>query len=280
MSESAYHPLDESPFERPPTSKAANRAARRADKASKQQATVAKPLLPKNANQADYIETLRAGDSVFAVGPAGTGKTYIAGRVSAQRMVKGEIEKIVVSRVTVSAPRHAIGFLPGNIEAKMKPWLIPVIEGIRAEVSAQTLDKWKAEGKFEIVPFEYMRGRTFDKSVVILDEAQNACFSDLELIVTRTGIGTQVVVCGDPNQIDIPNSGLDDFLDLADEFEIMEIVEFTEDDVVRSPLAKKWVKAISAYKRRAEDAAERRRQERSNGGNLDSPPAFLHSSAR
>jgi phosphate starvation-inducible PhoH-like protein len=236
---SAYHPFDqETPFERPPSTKAAARAARRADRVAKQTGQQPKPLQPKNPAQADYIDVLRAGESAFSVGPAGTGKTYIAARIAAQRLIKGDIEKIIISRVTVSSPRHAIGFLPGNIEAKMKPWLTPVIEGIRAEVSGQTLDKWKAEGKFEIVPFEYMRGRTFDNAAVILDEAQNACFADLELFVTRTGVNSQVVICGDPGQIDIPNSGLGDLLDLAEEFEIMDVVEFTEDDVVRSPLAK------------------------------------------
>lgn len=268
MTESAaYNPFDqETPFGRPPTTKAAARAARRAERTAKQ-GPQAKPLQPKNPAQADYIDVLRAGDSVFAVGPAGTGKTYIPARIAAQRLIRGEIEKIIVTRVTVSSPRHAIGFLPGNIEAKMKPWLTPVIEGIRAEVSGQTLDKWKAEGRFEIVPFEYMRGRTFDGAVVILDEAQNACFADLELFVTRTGVGTQVVICGDPGQIDIPNSGLGHMLDLAEEFEIMDVIEFTEDDVVRSALAKAWVKAIGAYKRRQEQQAD--------GRILDSMPRFL-----
>lgn len=274
---SAYQsPVQDNPFERPPSTKAAARAARRADKHAKQAAQHAKPLVAKNENQADYLEILRHSDSVFAVGPAGTGKTYLAARIAAQRMIKGAIDKIIITRVTVSSHRHAIGFLPGNIEAKMKPWLTPVIEGIRAEVSAQTLDKWKAEGKFEIVPFEYMRGRTFDFSMIILDEAQNACFADLETFVTRTGVESQVVICGDPGQVDIPNSGLPTMLDLAEEFEIMDIVEFTEDDVVRSALAKKWVKAIAAHKRRTADPVDRRAGRHSDGPFLDTPPRFLH----
>ncbi len=271
MSEIAYDPLNshQEAFERPPQkTKAQARAERRADRKAKGH-TNAPPLKPKTETQADYIDILRAGESAFAVGPAGTGKTYIAARIAAQQMIQGKIDKIIVSRVTVSSPRHAIGFLPGNIDAKMKPWLTPVIEGIRAEVSGNTLDEWKQQGRFEIVPFEYMRGRTFENAFVILDEAQNACFADLELFVTRTGEGTQIVICGDHSQIDIPNSGLEDILSLAEEYEIMDVIEFTEDDVVRSKLAKAWVKAIAAYKR-----------QQTNDGILDRPPAFLQNKHR
>jgi phosphate starvation-inducible PhoH-like protein len=268
---SVCHQLELETFERPPSSKAAARAARRAERASKEHRLYAKPLHPKNETQRDYLGLLRQGESIFCVGPAGTGKTYLAARVAAQHLIAGEIEKIIISRVTVSKPRHAIGFLPGNIDAKMKPWLTPVIEGIRAEVSGAALDKWKMEGRFEIVPFEYMRGRTFENAVVILDEAQNATFEDLELFITRTGEGSQVIVCGDPSQIDIPNSGLGAMLDLSEEFDIMDVIEFSEDDVVRSRLAKAWVKAIAAHKRR--EAGE------SDGpAFLDSAPAFLHRS--
>lgn len=274
MSEaSAYQPFDENTFERPPhLTKAQARHARRAEaKASKQQ-KVAKPLVAKNENQQDYIDILREGESVIALGPAGTGKTYLPARIAAQRMLSGQIEKIIVTRVTVSAQRHAIGFLPGNIDAKMKPWLTPVIEGICAEVSKNTLENWRANGQFEIVPFEYMRGRTFDNACVILDEAQNACFADLKLFVTRTGVDTQVIIAGDPGQIDIPNSGLEDITTIAEEEEIVDTIEFTEDDVVRSEQAKKWVKGIAAF--------ERRRAALAHGRNLDSPPAFLQSAGR
>ncbi len=247
---SSFHPLDQDAvFERPTSSKAQARQARRLEKANKALGQAIKPLVAKNDNQRDYIDCLDEKESVLAIGPAGVGKTYIAGRKAAQRMVKGEIEKIIVSRVTVSKREHALGFLPGNIDAKMKPWMTPIIEGIRAEVSGSTLDKWKAEGKFEIVPFEYMRGRSFDNCVIILDEAQNATVDDLKLFLTRTGEDSQVIVCGDPDQVDIPNSGLNMIVDLADQFQIMDIIEFTEDDVVRSKFAKAWVQAFSALKR-------------------------------
>lgn len=247
---SSFHPLDsDAVFERPSSTKAQARQARRLEKANKGLAQAVKPLVAKNENQRDYIECLDEKESVLAIGPAGVGKTYIAGRKAAQRMIKGEIEKIIVSRVTVSKREHSLGFLPGNIDAKMKPWMTPIIEGIRAEVSGTTLDKWKAEGKFEIVPFEYMRGRNFENCVIILDEAQNATKDDLKLFLTRTGEDSQVIVCGDPDQTDIPNSGLTLIVDLAEQHQIMDVIEFTEDDVVRSKFAKAWVQAFAALKR-------------------------------
>lgn len=270
MTDLATQPLESTVFERPPPiSKAAARAQRRQEKAAKNQRQASKPLEPKNATQADYIDILREGDSTFAIGPAGTGKTYIAARIAAQRLLKGDVEKIVVSRVTASKKEHAIGFLPGNIDAKMKPWMIPVLEGLRAEVSAAQLDMWRSENKFEIVPFEYMRGRTFEKCVVILDEAQNATFSDLELLVTRTGNGTQMVIAGDHTQVDIPNSGLETFVTIAEDEDIMDVIEFSEEDVVRSVLAKKWVIALAKHKR------DRKALEETDGI-VDNLPSFVH----
>lgn len=248
MTESAaYDPLHQDQiFDRPSRpSKAEKRRERQAEKAAKN-AHVSKPLEPLNQNQADYIDDLKEGWDVLALGPAGTGKTYIAGRFAARALIDGKVEKIVVSRVTVSDRRHALGFLPGGIDGKMGPWIQPIIDGIRAEVSGATLDKWKAEGKFCIVPFEYMRGRSFHNSFVILDEAQNATLADLKLFTTRGGKDSQVVIAGDPDQADIPDSGLELVANLADRFEIMSIIEFTEADVVRSEFARKWVQAFAA----------------------------------
>lgn len=256
MTESAYDPTaSDAMFERPARlSKSQQRQQRKAERTAKN-THVVKPLVPLNDTQADYIDDLNDGFDVMALGPAGTGKTYIAGRKAAQRLIKGEIERIVVSRVTVSDKRHAIGFLPGGIDGKMGPWIQPIIDGIRAEVSGNTLEKWKAEGKFCIVPFEYMRGRSFHQSFVILDEAQNATEADLKLFLTRGGQDSQVVVAGDPDQSDIPDSGLEAVVDLAERFEIMSIIQFTEDDVVRSDFARKWVQAFAARKRETDRAA-------------------------
>lgn len=248
MSDTAYPPLDDTSHIHI-SPKAAARRARKAGKESKQAQSAYKPLAPKNENQRDYIESLSEGYSTFAIGPAGTGKTYIAARVAAQLLKARKIEKIVVSRVTVSAPRHRIGFLPGNADAKMKPWIIPVLDGLKAELTGAGLDKLRESGQFEIVPFEYMRGRSFENCAIILDEAQNANHDDLTLLVTRPGEGTMLIICGDPNQIDIEDSALKLFTDIAIEDDIMDVIEFDEEDVVRSPLAKSWVKALAKRKK-------------------------------
>lgn len=206
------------------------------------------PLKAKTQRQAEYISLLNAGKDVFAVGGAGTGKTYIAARFAARALMEGKVEKIIVCRVTVSKSKHALGFLPGKLEQKLAPWLIPVIDGIRAEVSGQTLDQWRQNGQFEIASFEHMRGRTFSNAWVLLDEAQNADRGDLAMFLTRIGEGSQVVVTGDLDQVDIPDSGLERILDICEDEDIpMAIVEFEAGDVVRSELAKRWVQALKRH---------------------------------
>lgn len=264
--------VDASEFlERPtnPTSKAAARHARRAQKASRG-SYVVEPLKPKTARQAEYISLLQGGGDVFAVGGAGTGKTYIPARLAARALVDGKVEKIIVARVTVAKAKHALGFLPGKLDQKLAPWLVPIMDGMRAEVSAATIDQWKANGQFEIASFEHMRGRTFANCWLILDEAQNADLGDLQLFLTRIGEGAQVAVTGDTDQVDIHNSGLEEVLEMVRRNSInMSIVEFGDDDVVRSALARSWVKAFSA--RRARLATPERDVQI-----LDHAPAFLN----
>lgn len=222
--------------------------ARHQRKAEKTQAKTPKPLEALTQNQGDYITLLRSHQSVVATGPAGTGKTYIPARIFARALIDGRLDKIIVSRVTVSEPKHALGFLPGKADAKMLPWLIPVIEAIRAEVSASTFEQWKNEGRFEIVPFEHMRGRSFHDAGIILDEAQNASYKDLKLFLTRTGKNSQVVIAGDTDQIDVHDSGLPEIAAMVRTHDLpMESLAFTEDDVVRSPFARAWVKAFARH---------------------------------
>ena len=223
----------------------------------------AAPLIPKTAKQRTYIEALRRGESVFGVGPAGTGKTYIPARLAARKLLDDTISKIIITRVTV-ATKHALGFLPGKMEAKMAPWLVPVFDGLRAEMNAATLEKLRQENRIEIAPFEFMRGRTFSDSCVLLDEAQNANLSDLKLFLTRIGENCQVIVTGDLDQVDVKDSGLSRVLFLAEEHNVpIRIVRFTEEDVVRSVFTRAWVSAFAA-------------DERCNVVNLDAPPQFLH----
>ncbi len=192
-------------------------------------------------------------------------------------MIEGKIDKIVLCRVAVSKPKHAMGFLPGKIEDKLKPWLVPVIDGLRSVVSQNTLDDWKAKGMFEVVAFEHMRGRTFNNAIVIMDEAQNADFGDLRLFLTRAGQNSQIVVTGDMDQIDIHNSGLADVIDMVLHYDVpMEVVQFTSDDVVRSPLAKAFVIAFEKYTKAKELSVTKPPASEPPVAFLDGAPAFFN----
>lgn len=236
-----------------PLTKAQARAVRRQERQGRQPGS--KPLEAKTPTQRVYLDHLQAGRSVFAVGGAGTGKTYLAARIAARKMVEGKIEKIIICRVTVSQPKHALGFLPGRLEQKLEPWLVPVFDGIKAEVSGATLDNWRKEGKVEIASFEHMRGRTFSSAMVILDEGQNCSLLDLRMFLTRTGTDAQIVVTGDMDQIDVNDSGLNTVIGMALDYDVpMEVVQFSSEDVVRSAMAKAWVKAFERFKNREEGA--------------------------
>ncbi len=247
----------------PRPSKSQARKARRAKRASASGAGIS-PLVPKTPNQRVYIDSLRRGENVFGVGPAGTGKTYIPARLAARRLLDGTISKIVICRVAVSAPKHALGFLPGKIDQKLAPWLVPVFDGLRAEMSATTLDKLRQENRIEVIAFEHLRGRSLQDSCIILDEAQNANIADLKLFLTRIGENSQVVVTGDLDQIDVRDSGLLHALYLAERYNVpMRVVRFDESDVVRSAFTKAWVMAFAA-------------EDDTSAAILDHAPAFLH----
>lgn len=255
------------------SSKSQKRKARLADKRSNDRTSASRtPLTAKTVTQREYIDRLWRGEHAFGIGPAGTGKTYIPARIGARRLLDQSISKIIIVRIT-AAPnrRHELGFKPGKQDDKLAPWMIPVLDGMRAEVSGATIDKWKNDKKIEFAPFESMRGRTFGGAdgggvLLILDEAQNATLDDLKLVLTRVGENCQVVVTGDIEQIDIHNSGLISAMKMARTHKVpMAIVEFGADDVVRSAFTKAWVKAFQslAAKNDSDDA------------NLDELPAFL-----
>jgi len=230
----------------PPMSKSARRAARRAERRLTENAKRSTPLKPKTPNQGRAIAALAESDQVFLVGGAGTGKTYLAGRHAMAKLAANQCEKIVVCRPTAAKEKHKQGFLPGGIEQKLKPWLIPVLDAFAAEVSNGTIEKFKNDGRLEFLAFEHMRGRSIPDAVIILDEAQNCDLQDLRMFLTRVGEGSQVIVCGDVDQVDIPNSGLEAVLDMIEDFDLdAEVVEFGPEDVVRSRIAAGWVRAFS-----------------------------------
>jgi len=246
----------------PRLTKSQARAARRAEKASTGGSGA--PLTAKTDNQRRYIDRLKRGQSLFAIGPAGTGKTYLPARIAARKLLDKQLDKFIIVRATVEPnKRHALGFKPGKQDDKLAPWMIPVLDGLRAEMSGVVLDKLKNEKRIEFAPFESMRGRTFNNAILLIDEAQNLTTADLKLVLTRIGEDCQVIVTGDTEQTDIPDSGLARVVAMTRRHQIeMPVVVFDEDDVVRSAMTKAWVKAFAA-------------EFGSTAAFLDDPPAFL-----
>lgn len=232
-------------FPRKP-SKAERRAVRRQEKA--RAATVMfeeKPLLPKNATQQEMLDALSEKEQVFAIGPAGTGKTYLAARWGMNALIKGEFSGLTISRPTVTKPKHRQGFLPGTDKEKIEPWLIPIISAFKDGVAPSMVDKMTRDGRIEYLSFETMRGRSIKDRVIILDEAQNCDYLDLKMFLTRVGENSKLIVCGDPEQVDINDSGLEAVLDMIEDFDLTaEIIEFDDADVVRSGIAAEWVRAF------------------------------------
>ena len=221
--------------------------ARKTRKESKEKATSRLPLTAKTESQARYLQALAEHIQVFCVGPAGTGKTYLAARWAIRQVLSGAKERVVIARPTAAKPEHRMGFLPGGPKEKQEPWLLPVLDAIRAECSAATMEQMQKAGKIEFASFEHMRGRTFLAATVILDEAQNCTTGDLQMFLTRIGEGSQVVVCGDPDQSDIERSGLASVVGMIARHRLTAaVLHFHDADVVRSSIAAEWVAAFRA----------------------------------
>lgn len=201
-------------------------------------------LLPMNDNQAAYINALKTSSQVIVTGPAGTGKTYIASTYAAQLFAKGQIDKIILTRPNVAAGR-SLGFFPGSMEEKMAPWVIPFTDVLEANLGAAYEIAVKKR-QIDIVPFEVMRGRTFNNAFVILDEAQNTSPAEMKMFLTRIGEESQVLLNGDIRQSDLKTeSGLKTIIDMIRKQKLpVDHIEFTADDIVRSGICAMWVKAF------------------------------------
>ena len=221
--------------------------ARRVRTENKKKAEIRVTLEARSERQAEYIKALHTRTQVFGVGVAGSGKTFLAAAHSIQQLFSNKVERIIITRPTITKKRHQIGFLPGNIDDKLEPWLVPVIDAMATQCSKIQLEKWRKDRTISFLSFEHMRGRTFSNSVVILDEAQNCSYTYLQLFLTRIGENTQILVNGDLDQIDIDDSGLLRVIKLIEQYNIdAAVIKFTDDDVVRSEAAKQWVKAFRA----------------------------------
>lgn len=229
--------------------KSEKRRVRKDVKQERTEKSTRRPLTPKTETQKFYLECLNTETQVFAIGGAGTGKTYIASRFAIRKLVEGKYEKLIIARPTVANKRHELGFLPGNLEAKLRPWLVPILSSFGDEISPADVDKLKNLGKIEFLSFEHMRGRTFNDAIIILDEAQNCSYADLKLFLTRIGENSLTIVNGDTDQVDIADSGLETIIDLIYDYDLTpSVVEFTEEDVVRSANAKEWVTTFNKEK--------------------------------
>lgn len=207
---------------------------------------------PRTQTQADFIEAMNTHEMVFGLGPAGTGKTFLAVAKAVSMMLEGKVDKIILTRPAVEAGEN-LGFLPGDLKEKIDPYLRPLYDALYDMLPADQVDKKLELGEIEIAPLAYMRGRTLSHAVVILDEAQNTTPMQMKMFLTRLGEGSRMVINGDLSQTDLPRgvqSGLADAIAVCRSIDEIKIVEFTEKDVVRHGLVSKIVKA---YDRRAKE---------------------------
>jgi phosphate starvation-inducible PhoH-like protein len=205
------------------------------------------PIKALNPTQADYLAALRSSPQVVVIGPAGTGKTWIAATHAADLYRKGEISKIILTRPNVPCGR-SLGFFPGSLEDKFAPWATPVAEAIKDRIGRAAYDIALKRGDIEMVPFEVMRGRSWKDAFVLLDEAQNTTPAEIKTFLTRIGEDCLTVINGDVSQCDLDaDSGLRAMIDLIGSHDLpVPVIEFTLDDIVRSGLCAMWVRAFEA----------------------------------
>jgi phosphate starvation-inducible PhoH-like protein len=203
------------------------------------------PIRPLNPTQAEYLDALRAEPQVIALGPAGSGKTWIAAAFAADLYRSGQVSRIVLTRPNAPCGR-SLGFFPGTLDDKFAPWAAPVLDVLRERMGAAAFDIARKNGDIELAPFEVMRGRTWRRAFVMLDEAQNATPAQMKMFLTRIGEDCRVVVNGDAGQSDIrETSGLSVVLDLIARFGLpTPIVEFGCADIVRSDICAMWARAF------------------------------------
>ncbi|MDU1832118.1 MAG: PhoH family protein [Finegoldia sp.] len=219
-----------------------------------------KPLKPKTINQRNYVEMINDNDIVFGIGPAGTGKTYLAMAMAINAFRNNEVDRIILTRPAVEAG-ESLGFLPGDLQEKIDPYLRPIYDAMFDILGYENFEKFKERGLIEVAPLAYMRGRTLDNAYIILDEAQNTTNEQMKMFLTRIGYGSKAIVTGDITQVDLPRgkkSGLLVATNILRDIKGISFLEFEKTDVVRHPLVQK---IIGAY--------EKLENNRSNYDNTD-----------
>jgi len=211
-----------------------------------------KQIRPKTFGQKRYLEAMRHDDIVLCIGPAGTGKTYLALAMAVDFLKSKQIQRLVLTRPAVEAGEH-LGFLPGDFQEKVDPYLRPIYDGLYDLLGVEVFQKYRERGIIEIAPLAYMRGRTLDDAFVILDEGQNTTTEQMKMFLTRLGFGSKAVITGDITQVDLPRgrgSGLEESVRILDGIEGISFIYLTEKDVVRHPLVQKIIKAYESYEAR------------------------------
>ncbi|MDE5909265.1 MAG: PhoH family protein [Lachnospiraceae bacterium] len=219
-----------------------------------------KPIKPKTLGQKRYVDAIRNNMIVFGLGPAGTGKTYLAMAMAITAFKSQEVERIILTRPAIEAGEK-LGFLPGDLQSKVDPYLRPLYDALYQIMGAETFLKNMEKGLIEVAPLAYMRGRTLDNAYIILDEAQNTTPAQMKMFLTRIGFGSKVIVTGDASQKDLSPgtvSGLDVAQKVLQNIEGIELCKMTSRDVVRHPLVQKIVKAYETYEARESNMTKRR----------------------
>ena len=221
-----------------------------------------KPVKPKTIGQKQYVDSIRKKMIVFGMGPAGTGKTYLAMAMAITAFKNNEVNRIILTRPAIEAGEK-LGFLPGDLQSKIDPYLRPLYDALYQIMGAESFQRNMEKGLIEVAPLAYMRGRTLDNAFIILDEAQNTTPAQMKMFLTRIGFGSKVVVTGDATQKDLApgaKSGLDIALKVLKNIEDIAICRLTNEDVVRHPLVQKIVQAYDDYEKKS--ANKKNRQEK------------------
>lgn len=211
-----------------------------------------RPIKPKTLGQKKYVDSIRKNMITFGLGPAGTGKTYLAMAMAITAFKANEVERIILTRPAIEAGEK-LGFLPGDLQSKIDPYLRPLYDALYQIMGAESFIKNSEKGLIEVAPLAYMRGRTLDNAFIILDEAQNTTPAQMKMFLTRIGFGSKVVITGDSTQKDLPagtTSGLDVAVKVVKNLEDIAICSLSSKDVVRHPLVQKIVKAYEEYEKK------------------------------
>ena len=221
-----------------------------------------RPIKHKTLGQKQYVDQIRKNMIVFGLGPAGTGKTYLAMAMAITAFRNNEVSRIILTRPAIEAGEK-LGFLPGDLQSKVDPYLRPLYDALYQIMGAESFAKNMEKGLIEVAPLAYMRGRTLDNAFIILDEAQNTTPAQMKMFLTRIGFGSKVIVTGDLSQKDLPSgarSGLDVALQVLKKVEGISFSQLTSKDVVRHPLVQKIVQAYDTYEKRQKPQKNTRRE--------------------